>query len=729
MPAIDLSILNQRQTPAFYADVFANRPAAGFVGRIFVSTNTFAFYRDNGTGWDLIGGPGTGTITGSGTAGTIPLWSGASTIADSDLRQLSSEALILNSSTNDWPSSNFANDAGRFLITSATNNPLLVLWGKSAFGSGDEQGSIALGNVSALGSTNFGGAILDGSIENGTDGSGQLTIKTTNTAGTETLALKIDSTQKSTFYNDIILSSGAATKRLILDANVNVARIFSIRTNNLPRWAVRVDGTESGTNAGSDFAIRRYDDTGAFVDAPLTITRSTGQSTFAKKVIIENNAGDQQLQIVSTTAPSLRIDNLQTGATKRIGLGLATNVNNFIQGSVDRDFCVFNSSTTASPILFGIYDAGLTNTQEAARISPARNFLIGTITDSGEKLIVNGAAKISSSLLVNGVGDFNTSTSSVYDFAIRNTGTGNTRLRLGNSTSTARLTITLGATGSEFARIGPEGNFPLYLQTNGADRLAISGNGNVAIDNVNSYLAKLNVANISSGSVTRGLSLFNNAGDVSGTGISIEFYPNAGNDDRCARISSNNTATGLYADLRFSTANAALTAEAMRITPGGNLLIGTTTDAGDKLQVQGGIVSYGTTASGIFFQDRSGSAITGFYTTTGLNVYTSASGIVGIFNLTTGVYTPTSDKNKKKNFEQSNFGLDAVLKLKPTLYNMINQNNNEAKELGFIAQEVKEVIEQAYVENGEFIGLNYQPIVATLVKAIQELNQKIENLK
>jgi hypothetical protein len=87
MPAIDLSILNQRQTPAFYADTLANRPAAGFVGRIFVSTNTFAFFRDNGTGWDLIGGPGTGTITGSGTAGTVPLWNGASTIGNSTLQQ------------------------------------------------------------------------------------------------------------------------------------------------------------------------------------------------------------------------------------------------------------------------------------------------------------------------------------------------------------------------------------------------------------------------------------------------------------------------------------------------------------------------------------------------------------------------------------------------------------------------------------------------------------------
>ena len=57
--------------------------------------------------------------------------------------------------------------------------------------------------------------------------------------------------------------------------------------------------------------------------------------------------------------------------------------------------CIFNSSTTASPILFGIYDAGLTNTQEAARISPSRNLLVGKNTDSGQKLQVNGITRSS----------------------------------------------------------------------------------------------------------------------------------------------------------------------------------------------------------------------------------------------------------------------------------------------------------------------------------------------
>jgi len=86
MIVLDLSILNQRGTPMFYSDIFANRPPAGVVGRIFISIDTFAFYRDTGTGWDLIGGPGTGTITGAGTATQVAFFSGASSVAsDSNL--------------------------------------------------------------------------------------------------------------------------------------------------------------------------------------------------------------------------------------------------------------------------------------------------------------------------------------------------------------------------------------------------------------------------------------------------------------------------------------------------------------------------------------------------------------------------------------------------------------------------------------------------------------------
>jgi hypothetical protein len=334
MPNIDLSILNQRQTPAFFADTLANRPAAGFLGRIFVSTDTFAFYRDNGTGWDLIGGPGTGTITGTGASGQIALWNGASTITgDTGL-------------TYDGTANSLTAD--KFIVSGGTSSQFLK-------GDGSLDSSTYL-------TTNI------------YNGNGTL-------SGERTISLN---------GNNLIFDGGSSIARVRMDADTNVARIFSFATNNLPRFAIRIDGTESGSDAGSDFAIRRYNDAGTFVDAPFSINRATGQSTFAKKVVIENNTGDQQLQIVSSTAPSLRIDNLQTGATRRIGIGLATTTNNFIQGTTGGELCLFNSSTTASPILFGVYDAGLTNTQEAARISASRNFIVGSSVDDGNRLQING---------------------------------------------------------------------------------------------------------------------------------------------------------------------------------------------------------------------------------------------------------------------------------------------------------------------------------------------------
>lgn len=71
----------------------------------------------------------------------------------------------------------------------------------------------------------------------------------------------------------------SSATRLIVDGDNNQAKIFSLRTGNLPRWAFRVDGNETGSNVSSDLNIRRYNDAGTFIDAPLTITRSSGDVT------------------------------------------------------------------------------------------------------------------------------------------------------------------------------------------------------------------------------------------------------------------------------------------------------------------------------------------------------------------------------------------------------------------------------------------------------------------
>jgi hypothetical protein len=578
MPQIDLSILNQRQTPAFYADIFANRPAAGFIGRIFVSTNTFAFYRDNGTGWDLIGGPGTGTITGSGTAGTIPLWNGASTIGDSILTQSGSTVelkatggldavLNIDTTTGDFSRIEFQNNgnlrARAYFIESINQ----LVYGTYSTGGAirfetdnnisavlidSSQNTTFYGNIIRNGGTSSQFLKADGSL----DSSAYVTTNIYNGNGT----LSAERTVSLNGHN-LIFDGGASVARVRLDADTNVARIFSFATNNVARWAFRIDDAEIGSNAGSNFAVRRYDDAGAFVDSPLLINRATGQSTFAKKVVIENNAGDQQLQIVSTTAPSLRIDNLQTSATKRAGLGLATTVNNFIQGSVDRDFCVFNSSTTASPILFGIYDAGLTNTQEAARISAARNFLIGTSVDSGTygKVQIAGGLKI--------VNDNNAK----FEIGRFSSGIPNSYIKLGPNSNSFRITDNNDQFDLLYLTNG--GNLSIGSTPNPTYRLEVSADGGSQRIRVGTLQNNNNTAQfeaITSSATTTANSSWLRVNYLGGFTLGTSSYTKTGGD------------SGNFANISGEVASPQVT-----LSPSSNLLIGTTTDAGQKLQVNG----------------------------------------------------------------------------------------------------------------------------------------------
>ena len=77
------------------------------------------------------------------------------------------------------------------------------------------------------------------------------------------------------------IDGGASALIANLDANVSVAKSISFRSDNSNRINIEVSGTESGSNAGANFFIRRYSDAGALIDTPLTLTRSTGEFTLA----------------------------------------------------------------------------------------------------------------------------------------------------------------------------------------------------------------------------------------------------------------------------------------------------------------------------------------------------------------------------------------------------------------------------------------------------------------
>jgi len=285
--------------------------------------------------------------------------------------------------------------------------------------------------------------------------------------------------------------------------------------------------------------------------------------------------------------------------------------------------------------------------------------------------------------------------------------------------------VTNGISGTNYAaQIISDGNnvFEMYTTsttamvfgTNATEHMRITSAGNVGIGTPNPG-TKLHITG------TTEMRL-----NTTSTGSIIQFWKDS-NASYASAIGNAIPSGSLTNDLIFSTyIDGSSWSERMRITSGGNVLVGKTSDDGSKFQVQGDIRVSG---GGYIFQNQGSSGFFSWYGNAGtIYAYSSSVGNIATINGSTGAYTATSDINKKKDFELSNLGLDAVMGLKPTLYRMKSEYGTE-KHLGFIAQEVKDFIPQAYVKNGEFIGLNEMPIIAALTRAVQEQQAQINELK
>jgi hypothetical protein len=170
--------------------------------------------------------------------------------------------------------------------------------------------------------------------------------------------------------------------------------------------------------------------------------------------------------------------------------------------------------------------------------------------------------------------------------------------------------------------------------------------------------------------------------------------------------------------------------ERMRIDNSGNLLVGTTSvpSGGQKMNIAGGITP-STDNSYIF--GNSGLRWQALYATNGT--------------------IQTSDERDKTDIVDSPLGLDFICKVKPVAYKFkvgknevsVDENGNEVitpiagtrQHFGVLAQQVKEVIGD--VDFGGWIltdtkkadsaqGIRYDEFVAPLIKAIQELNAKVD---
>jgi len=177
--------------------------------------------------------------------------------------------------------------------------------------------------------------------------------------------------------------------------------------------------------------------------------------------------------------------------------------------------------------------------------------------------------------------------------------------------------------------------------------------------------------------------------------------------------------------------------EAMRITSGGNVLIGGTTGAAVRL----GAFSVNNTSSCYSFVAWNASGAD-MLSVRGDGLISSGTGTLSPYNFTTGtganmvvdssgyLYRSTSSLKYKTNVIDYDKGLDIINKIRPVYYN--SKNNGDTLFAGLIAEDIHDLGLTEFVqyaEDGTPDALSYSNMVALLIKGMQEQQQQIEELK
>jgi F0F1-type ATP synthase epsilon subunit len=364
---------------------------------------------------------------------------------------------------------------------------------------------------------------------------------------------------------------------------------------------------------------------------------------------------------------------------------------------------------------------------------------------------------------------------------------------IGTTAPSQRLTVVgnIGIQAGSNAFIGTLDNYALSLRTNNTDRIFITNAGNVGIGTTAPVgpLHIRTVVDAGPNSPTDGSSLVignystyhlelddNEIHAMNSTGASILYLNNDGGDVILIGSGAGNVGIGTTTPSQRLTVvgnigiqagsnafigtldNYALSlrtnnTDRIFITNAGNVGIGTTTPTG-KLHVRGGNVyvdniNFGGTPT---IALAVGDTDTGLHSTAdgALDIYSNnvntmsiRSGNVGIgttapdYKLrvegTVAAYSwvTLSDISLKKDIQPLNYGiLDKVLKLNPVSFYWKDENMDKEKHFGFVAQEVEEVLPELVRQDSQGKKtLNYNELIPYLVRAIQEQQKEIEELK
>lgn len=675
-------ILNQKGTPAFYTDTLANRPAFGYAGRVFISTDSGQIFEDTGSAWTLIADAGVG----GGTLSSVCL--NGNTTATGIV--ITAGGLSTNSVTNT------GNTAGSVLFAGTGG---LESQSNATFFWDNTNKRLGIGNATP-------GAPLD------VHGTGtQIQVNGTGT------------------NNSYIQFQNAGTSKWRIGNNYNAgANSFDIFNNGLS-------------------------------NTPFSINSSTNAITTNNYILINNNLGTNQIYLPKSSGDVY--GTIQTEASGgKFSLGNVSNLGTLgtpnitwtsgMQVGINNSNPTYDFDVNGTGRFTGILRLGSTLSNGTYFYTlPSANGTLALTSALSSYLPLTGGT-LTGQLYINPT---NTATIGL-DVA-----SDNISFRSDNLEGFKRqLLITMGSgTLIQFTAQGYGANYgtdlAFYTATtsgvNSSPAIYITGTNNrVGIktgtpsydldvtgglrSTTSSYLAT------SSGSVGIGTTSASYPLDVqAGASLSQRIRNNAVGGTATLLLETANTFSGTsqayvqcigstgggQSQLAFATAGASgdtTATERLRITSGGLVLVNTISNfesTASQFQVAFDNNNYfgmamKSTAAGSFaairFLNNSGT-LQGSITSTGTGVT---------------AYNVTSDYRLKQDLKDFN-GLNFINSIKIYDYQLKSDNSRMH---GVMAHELQEVIPYAVVgekDGEEMQGVDYSKLVPVLIKAIQELNEKL----
>ena len=461
---------------------------------------------------------------------------------------------------------------------------------------------------------------------------------------------------------------------------------------------------------------------------------STGAATFSSSVTAGKITTSGAASLPSSSALSESIVLIQdSGSNRRLGIGSSTS-GQWIQSSYPGVEGI--ASTLLLNPLGGNVGIGTTSPSSPLAIKGSANNTVvefgNASTSNGYMLFFDRTASAYASGYVDAL-DFSVRTSNTERMRINtngNVGIGTTNssypLNVYKAGSNVFSTVynvaafndgTASYKGINLGYLSGEQTGVIYAETNSAasnlafwtysgsawgERMRITSAGNVVIGNTVASNVGLTIYGSNAATIYQTAN--------TGTGASNGFYVGHAGD-----------VSYIWNYNNYPTVFATNNTERMRITSGGAIAMNQSTTYGAETLEITGLISGGA-QYGILMSGNPAS-----YTNYAMRFHYTGVAVVGsiTFNTTSTAYNTSSDYRLKQDLKDFN-GLDLVSKLKAYDYEW---KSDKSRSYGVIAHELQSVINYAVtgVKDGkEMQGVDYSKIVPVLIKAIQELNDKIK---